>query len=305
LPRPRLIVHLLALFFMGSAWGFNYALARITARGGANPLGLAFWLSFGGGITLGILCLVRWTGPRVTSHHMTYYVSSGMLGSVLPVTLYFYAASHVPAGVLAITGALIPLLTYALSALVRVDVFSIRRLTGLVFGFVAVLFIVTPGSSLPPPMLPRVLVSLLSSLCYAFQSIYMALRRPAGTDALALTTGMMLASSAIMLPLVLATNGEGPLAFPSGKIELPFAAMTVLSALAYVVYLYLVGDAGPVFASQSGYIVTVSGVLWGTVILNEHYSAWVWIALVSMLIGLTLVTLRPGQNAADKRHHEG
>jgi drug/metabolite transporter (DMT)-like permease len=47
---------------------------------------------------------------------------------------------------------------------------------------------------------------------------------------------------------------------------------------------------GPLFASQVGYIVTLAGVFWGIIIFNESHSIWVWVSLVTMLIGLVLVS---------------
>jgi drug/metabolite transporter (DMT)-like permease len=66
----------------------------------------------------------------------------------------------------------------------------------------------------------------------------------------------------------------------------------VAHALAYSAYVWLAARAGAVFASQSGYFVTGSGVLWAFLLLGEVFSAWVWAALVVMLLGLTLVQPR-------------
>ena len=54
--------------------------------------------------------------------------------------------------------------------------------------------------------------------------------------------------------------------------------------------------AGPVFASQTAYVVTLSGVLWGMAIFSEAHSLWIWLSLLLMMVGLTLV--RPRKAAA-------
>jgi drug/metabolite transporter (DMT)-like permease len=51
----------------------------------------------------------------------------------------------------------------------------------------------------------------------------------------------------------------------------------------------LLTRSGAVFASQTAYLVTRFGILWSMLILGERYSGLVWIALVLMLAGLTLV----------------
>jgi drug/metabolite transporter (DMT)-like permease len=61
---------------------------------------------------------------------------------------------------------------------------------------------------------------------------------------------------------------------------------------AYFGFIWLIGHAGPVFASQVGYVVTASGVLLGMAIYDERHSAWVWAALALMFAGLALVKPR-------------
>ncbi len=61
------------------------------------------------------------------------------------------------------------------------------------------------------------------------------------------------------------------------------------------------GLAGPVFSSQVSYVVTLAGVFLSALILSESYSSWVWMALVLMLAGLTLVQPRAVARADEIR----
>ena len=65
-----------------------------------------------------------------------------------------------------------------------------------------------------------------------------------------------------------------------------------ITAIAYTLYVFTVKNSGPVFASQVGYLVTISGVLWGIAIFGEEHSVWVWASLILMMIGLALVSPR-------------
>ena len=78
----------------------------------------------------------------------------------------------------------------------------------------------------------------------------------------------------------------------------------------YLVFLELIVLAGPLFAAQTGYLVTASGVFWGIIIFAETHSAWVWAALGLIFAGVVLVSPRtahdgaaenPGEHAGD--HH--
>jgi drug/metabolite transporter (DMT)-like permease len=67
----------------------------------------------------------------------------------------------------------------------------------------------------------------------------------------------------------------------------------VINAFAYAAFFRLVHQAGPVFTSQTGNLVTLFGVGWGILIFGESHSIWVWLSFVTMMIALGLV--RPRQ----------
>ena len=69
-------------------------------------------------------------------------------------------------------------------------------------------------------------------------------------------------------------------------------ATTILHIGAYGGFVWLIVRAGPVFAAQVGYIVTLTGVFLGMAVLGENNSSWVWLSLVAMLAGLALVKPR-------------
>ena len=64
----------------------------------------------------------------------------------------------------------------------------------------------------------------------------------------------------------------------------------MINTTAYLMFLELVRLAGPVFAGQVGYVVTVAGVFWGIVILDENHSGWIWGAIAIMFVGLAFVS---------------
>lgn len=277
----------------GVMWGGTFSLARLVTEAGTHPLGLTFWQGFGGGLVLLAICAARAQWPPITRQYVMLYIILGLLGTALPAALFFYAAPHVPAGVLAITVTTVPLMTYGGSWLLGIDGFSLRRVAGIVVGLLAILFIVGPEASLPDrSMVFWVLVVLLASVFYTFENIYVAIRVPEGADMFALLAGMLLLAGLLVLPLTLALDAFEPFHLPFGRIEWLMFAMMTVSSLAYAMFLYTIQIAGPVFASQTAYVVTLSGVFWGIIIFRESHSSWVWLALVLMLSGLALVRPR-------------
>ena len=74
--------------------------------------------------------------------------------------------------------------------------------------------------------------------------------------------------------------------------DLTFFLSSVIHVSVYIVFIWLVGRAGAVFAGQVSYLVTGFGVIWAMILLGERYSGWVWAALVLMLCGIALVRPR-------------
>ena len=69
-------------------------------------------------------------------------------------------------------------------------------------------------------------------------------------------------------------------------------AASVAHVLVYAGYVWLVGQAGPVFTAQVSYLVTLSGLFWSKLILSESYSPLIWLSLALMVLGMYLVQPR-------------
>ncbi len=281
------------LLFTGVAWGLTFSLAKIATQGGAHPLGITFWQALLGALFLGVVAVLRRRRLSTKPWALQLYVLCGLLGTIIPGVLFFYAASRVSAGVLSITVTVVPILTFVLSALFGLDRFGFLRVMGVLFGALAVVLLVAPEQSLPDPgAAPWVLAACAASACYAVENLVIALRMPDGEDPFTLSCGMFLAASVMLAPVVIATGSFVALPWPWGPVEWSIVGMAVISAFCYSLYIYLIGHAGPVFASQVAYSVTVAGVLWGIALFGERHSPWIWLSLALMLAGLALVTPR-------------
>jgi drug/metabolite transporter (DMT)-like permease len=281
------------ILFIGVVWGATFSLARLATEGGAHPLGLTFWQTFGGGIMLLGVCAVRRKWPVINRRFVLFYLVVGSFGSVIPGTLFFYAAPHVPAGILAITVATVPLLTYGASWLLRIDRFSVKRVSGIVAGLMAIVLLVAPDTSLPEPaMAGWVLIVLLASVFYTAENIYVDVYVPKDADMVALLAGALILAGVLVLPVVLSLDAFVPLSGKWAQTEWAIVALAVVGSIAYTCFLMLIKSSGAVFASQAGYVVTLAGVLWGVIIFGETHSGWVWLAMCLIMTGLALVTPR-------------
>ncbi len=288
----------LLLLFAGLIWGATFSLAKIAAGGGGHPIGINYWQSLIGALFLIMLSLAARQKLPVKRNNVLFYVACGLLGSVIPGILFYYAASRVSPGVLSITIATVPLLTFAAAAVFGIEKFQVGRVVGVVFGVLSIILLVGPEESLPnPSVVPWVFAALVAAVCYSAENLLVALRMPTGVSPFTVAGGMYIAATVITTPVVISTGTFVPLAWPWGSVEWAIVGMALLSVTAYSLFIFLIAHAGPVFASQTAYVVTFSGVFWGVVIFNEQHSLWIWVSLLIMLAALALVTPRGNEKA--------
>ena len=281
------------LLVMGAAWGLSFSLARIAATAGIHPFSITFWEALGAGTALILVCVLRRRPISFSRELLLLYLVSGALGMVVPNAIFFYAASHVPAGILSITLAIIPLITFIVSAALRLEQFASGRVAGVILGIVAIVLLVGPQQGLPDPaQLPWVLACVGAAACYAGFNIMVSLWKPRGATSLTTTAALFSAAAALLVPVMAATDSFVAPGWPWTEVEWSLLGLGLINAVAFSLFVYLIDTAGPVFTSQTSNLVTLFGVLWGIVIFGEQNSAWVWLSLATMMLAITLVTPR-------------
>lgn len=284
----------LVLVLLGIGWGITTPLAKIAVTGGHSHFGLVFWQLALGAVVLGVLNLLRGRALPFTRRHLRLYGIIALIGTILPNSASYQAVGHLPAGVMSILVSLVPMFAFPIALAVGIDRFSALRFAGLVAGLAGVLLIVAPDSSLPDPaMILWVPLALIAPFFYAVEGNFVASRGTEGLDAIQTLLGASIVGTVLALPLAVGTGQWIDPRPPWGLPDLAVVGIGIVHAGVYATYVWLVGRAGAVFAAQVAYLVTVWGIIWAKLLLNEGYSGWVWAALALMLTGLFLVQPRP------------
>ncbi len=281
------------LVVLGAGWGVTIPLTKIAVSSGFGHFGLIFWQLVIGSVLMAVLSLVRRKRLPVTWRTLRVFAVVSLIGTLIPNSASYQAAVHVPAGVLSLLLATIPMLAFPVALAMRLERFAPRRLGGLFAGLCGVLVILMPGadSAIGAPVF-WILIALIASLCYALEGNIVAKWGTAGLDAVQVLFGASLLGAIAILPVTLASGQFIP---PQALMSGPGHALILASlshTLVYAGYVWLVGRAGPVFAVQVSYLVTGFGIFWARLILKEAYPPAVWAALAMMFIGLYLVQPR-------------
>jgi len=285
----------LLLIFLGCIWGLTFSLARLSVDVGGKPLGMTFWQCLIGGVLLLVFSFIRKRPPSLSIANVKVYIVVALLGASIPTSILYFAAKHVQAGVLSITVALIPMITYSFATFLRTESFSVVRIFGVLLGCVSVGLLVLPDSSLPDAKaVPWILLACLSAVCWAMENIYLSKLALTKMGPLRIAVGMNFFGAIIMFPIANYYNQMFVLSFPFGVLEWSILLLSIIGAVAYTLFIKVINLAGPVFASQTGYLVTIGGVIWGILLFNEVHSGWVWASLITILIALFFVSPQKG-----------
>ena len=291
--RAQLAFYTLVLLFMGAGWGLTQPLSKIAVSTGYQHFGLIFWQLVIGICALGAIMLATGRRMPLTSRSIRLYVIIALIGTVIPNAASYQALVHIPAGVQSVLMSLVPMAAFPIALALSLERFELRRFLGLTIGLAGVLVLVLPESSLPDrSMLPWIAVSFIAVICYGFEGNYVAKWGLGGLDAIQVLFGASVAGALIALPLAVGTDQFISPIRAYGAPEWSLIASSVIHALVYTIYVWLVGKAGAVFTAQVGYAVTATGVIWAMVILSESYSPWFWVAAGLILTGVFLVQPR-------------
>jgi len=105
-----------------------------------------------------------------------------------------------------------------------------------------------------------------------------------------LATGQMVGASALIAPLAIAVDKPWTLSpDPPAVLSLVLLAVTN-TALAYVLYYHLLARIGATRLSLVTYIIPLSGVFWGFLVLNERLHWTAFLALGMILASVATVS---------------
>lgn len=204
------------------------------------------------------------------------FVSMGVLNNVVPFCLIVWGQTHIASGLAAILAATTPLFTVVVAHLLTQDErMTTNRLSGVLVGLLGVAVMVGPSAlvGLGSDVLAQVAV-LGAAASYACAGVYGRRFRRMGVQPLATAAGQVTASALVLLPVALAVDRPWTLAMPGVPVWGAVLGIATLStALAYVLYFRLLATAGATNLSLVTFLVPLSAILLGSLILGERLDA--------------------------------
>jgi drug/metabolite transporter (DMT)-like permease len=286
----RPLGHWLLLFALVAMWGSAFLFTGIAVRGFSPTALVAIRLAIAAVLLTSLVALRRERFPW-TRRFWLFSIAISLAGNCVPFWLISFGQQRIDSGLAGILMGIMPLTTMALAHFfVPGERLNAIKIAGFMVGFGGLVTLMGPEALLElrgqGTELPYQLAVLGGAVCYAINAILARHRPPA--DPLVAAAGVMVAGSAIMLPIGAAPAGTELLVASPAPLGAMLALSIVATAIATVVFLKLVTVAGPSFTSFINYLIPVWALLMGVMFLGEQPGARVVIALVLILAGIAL-----------------
>ena len=286
--RPILVI---LLFANGIIYGLHFVANKWANEEGIPIFAYVFWYCLLSGAVLLTVSRGFRELPKPRIKDCFVYLVMGMTGIAAPIALLTWIAPKLPASAIGLVVVIAPIFTYIFSMVLKIERFSWISVTGILLGFGSVLLIYLPETSLPDPSMSGwLLLALLAPISFAATNVFAATIRPPKVSSLTMSTGILLGAAVIMLPAMI-LSGQAwhpPASNTTGNIALIIAIF--VNVTIWWIFLEIVRNEGPIFFTPSNYVVVLSSIGWGVLILDENPSLFIWGAVVLMFLGVGLVS---------------
>lgn len=239
-----------------------------------------------------LLFILRLRGERMPRGWPVWaaFFGMGMLNNVIPFSLIVWGQQHIASGVASILNAATPLFTVLLAHLLtRDERMTGGKLAGVVVGFAGVGVMIGADALRDVGVhVAAQIACLAGAVAYACAGLFGRRFRAMGITPMATATGQVIASSVLLLPVMLVI--DRPWALPAPGLTTLGALVgvaTLSTALAYVLYFRILATAGATNLLLVTFLIPVSAILLGSVFLGEvlHARHVAGMALIGLGLG--------------------
>jgi drug/metabolite transporter (DMT)-like permease len=278
------------LMFLASLWGPSFLFIKV-AVGEISPLTLVT-----GRVGLAALLLyviLRWQGGNLPKFGAIWkhFAIVGFFSNALPFVLFSWGEQYIDSALAAILNGTTPLFTIVLAHLFTADDrLSPVKATGTLIGFSGLVLLISPsllgGIQLTTWGLLAVATAAFS---YGIGIVYTR-NHLRGLPRLVAPTAQLTMATLYMLPLSLIIEQPFRQPMPSWPAVASLAALSVLgTALAFVIYYFLLEQTSATYVSMVTYLAPVIGVVLGVAILGEQLNWITYAGCALIVLGVMVV----------------
>ena len=268
----------LTLLLVSLFWGGSFLFLRLLVIEGLEPLQIVSLRMLFAAVFIAPFFLKKLKKYSFQDHGFPILMI-GLLNTALPFTLFAYASVNLGAGSLSVLQATVPILTALILFSLYRDEFSYMKLFGVLTGFSGLFLLAGPSGELD---LFSSILCIIASLSYAISGVYLA-NTSAKIDNSFIGMGSLIVGAILLSPFLI-NFAEVNLSI-STTSWLYIAILGIINtSLAYVIFIKLIKRIGSLNASFVTYLVPVSSISLGILILDETFT-------LDMVVGSALIFL--------------
>lgn len=245
-------------------------------------------------VLFAVICAKGYRLPAIGPEWIPYAILA-LVGNCVPFWLITWGQSFIDSALAGILIAAMPLATLILAhRFVYGERMTRNRLAGFLLGFLGIVVLIGPaalaGLGGEPSQIVAQLAVFFAALCYAANTVLA--RLTVRGNFLVAATGILTVAALVSVPVALILDAPWQLS-PS-----PASVLAVIwigigpTAIATLVYLSLIGSAGPTFMSLVNYLSPVVALISGVVIMGEAPGTNAYSGLILILAGIAVSQLR-------------
>ena len=268
----------LTLLLVSLFWGGSFLFLRLLIIEGMEPLQIVSMRMLLAAVFIAPFFFMKMKKYSFYDHGFSFLLI-GLLNTALPFTLFAFASVNLGAGALSILQATVPILTALILFSLYKGEYSHFKLLGVLIGFSGLFLLVGPSGELD---LFSSILCVIASLSYAIAGIYLS-KTPDFMSNSFIGMGSIIVGAILLSPFIF--NYYDGYVSLSSKAWFYLALLGVINtSLAYVIFIKLIKRIGPINASFVTYLVPVSSISLGIVVLDEIFT-------LDMLAGSLLIFL--------------
>jgi drug/metabolite transporter (DMT)-like permease len=243
---------------------------------------LALWLA---------VAVTRQAVPRCRAVWLAFF-AMGLINNLVPFSLIIWGQLRIGSGLASILNATTPLWTVVVAHWLTADEkMNARKLVGVLIGVAGVAVMIGPVAlaGLGGDVAAQLAV-IAATLSYAFAGLYGRRFARLGVQPMVVAAGQVGASTVMLLPIALLVDMPWTLPMPGPRTWAALAGLALLStALGYVLYFRILAKAGATNVLLVTFLIPVSGVLMGVLVLDEVLAPRQFAGMVLIALGLAAI----------------
>ncbi|HEX7065791.1 MAG TPA: DMT family transporter [Bacillales bacterium] len=293
-----------ALISLSLIWGTSFLFIKVLISY-TEPWEIVFLRCLLGALPLYVILLMKTTKETWRNLPWRALLLAGVLNAAIPWTLIALSETTIKSSTAAVLNATTPIWTSLMGFALFSVFLSKRQWIGIFIGFIGILILMDFDiSGFLSEDFVGVGTMILAPLCYGFSNQFVK-RYLGKVPVLIIAAGTLTVGYMVTGIFSVAASGFPVDIFTSWEPLMSIIVLGVFgSGIAYLLNFYMIQNGGPEFASFVTYLVPISAMFWGWLILEEPLSAHLIIGLLFIFGGVYLSGRKTKQRKAEMETEE-